>query len=90
MADTKEIYSDGIGQIHFTGGMVRIDFMTLQPTNEEGKPPVAESKARVIMPPQAFIAAYNSMQQLLDKLVDAGLIKKNEQPQGSEDNWGNN
>jgi hypothetical protein len=30
------------------------------------------------------------MQQLLDKLVDAGLIKKNEQPQSSEDNWGNN
>ena len=26
MADKKEIYADGIGQIHFAGAMVRFDF----------------------------------------------------------------
>ena len=26
MADKKEIYADGIGQIHFAGNMVRYDF----------------------------------------------------------------
>ena len=30
------------------------------------------------MPPQGFLAAYNSMQQLIDKLVEAGVLKKNE------------
>ena len=77
MADNKEIFADGIGQIHFAGNMVRFDLVTLQPT-EDGKAPVPESHARLIMPPQGFLAAFNSMQQLIDKLVEAGVLKKNE------------
>ena len=76
MADKKEIYADGIGQIHFAGGMVRFDFMTLQP--QDGQDPKPEMTERVIMPPQGFLAAFNSMQQLIDKLVEAGVLKKNE------------
>ena len=30
MEHKKEIFADGIGQIHFAGGMVRFDFVTLQ------------------------------------------------------------
>ncbi|MBP5182080.1 MAG: hypothetical protein J6331_03515 [Lentisphaeria bacterium] len=77
MAEKKEIFADGLGQIHFAGGMVRFDFMTLQP-GEEGKAPTPESHTRVIMPPQGFLSAFNSMQQLIDKLVEAGVLKKNE------------
>ncbi len=77
MADIKkELFADGIGQIHFAGGMVRFDLVTLQP-GEEGKAPTPESHTRLIMPPQGFLAAFNSMQQLIDKLVDAGVLKKN-------------
>ena len=77
MADIKkELFADGIGQIHFAGGMVRFDLVTLQPT-EEGKAPTPESHTRLIMPPQGFLAAFNSMQQLIDKLVEAGVLKKN-------------
>ena len=74
----KEIFADGIGQIHFAGGMVRYDFVTLQP-EEEGKAPVPQSNVRIIMPPQGFLGALNSMQQLIDKLVEAGVLQKNEQ-----------
>ena len=77
MADKKEIFADGVGQIHFAGGMVRYDFVTLQP-EENGKAPVPQSNIRVIMPPQGFLAAFNSMQQLIDKLVEAGVLQKNE------------
>ena len=78
MMDTKkEIYADGMGQIHFAGNMVRFDFVTLQPT-EEGQAPVAQSNVRVIMPPQGFLSTLNSMQQLVDKLVEAGVLKKAE------------
>ena len=78
MADKKkEIFADGIGQIHFAGNMVRFDFITLQP-NDDGKAPVPEPNVRIIMPPQGFLAAFNSMQQLIDKLVDAGVLKKND------------
>jgi hypothetical protein len=77
MLDKKEIFADGIGQIHFAGGMVRFDFVTLQP-EAEGKAPIAQPNVRVIMPPQGFLSAFNSMQQLIDKLLEAGVLKKNE------------
>lgn len=77
MDEKKEIFADGIGQIHFAGNMVRFDFVTLQPT-EDGKAPVPQGSIRVIMPPNGFLAAFNSMQQLINKLVDAGVLKKNE------------
>ncbi len=77
MSDKKEIYADGIGQIHFVGGMVRFDFMTLQP-EEQGQPAAPQSKLRIIMPPQGFLATFNSMQQLIDKLVEAKVLKKNQ------------
>ena len=79
MADRKEIFADGVGQIHFAGGLVRYDFVTLQP-EENGQAPVPQSNVRVIMPPQGFLAAFNSMQQLIDKLVEAGVLQKNETP----------
>ena len=75
--EKKEIFADGIGQIHFAGGMVRYDFVTLQP-EKEGTAPVPKATVRIIMPPQGFLATFNSMQQLIDKLLDAGILQKNE------------
>lgn len=77
MDGKKEIFADGIGQIHFAGGMVRFDFANLQP-EEDGKAPESESSVRIIMPPQGFLGAFNSMQQLIDKLLEAGVLQKNE------------
>ncbi|MDD3153261.1 MAG: hypothetical protein PHS41_00215 [Victivallaceae bacterium] len=77
MSDKREIFADGIGQIHFAGNMVRFDFVTLQPTSE-GQAPTPEANVRIIMPPQGFLGAFNSMQQLIDKLLEAGVLQKNE------------
>lgn len=79
--EKKELFADGIGQIHFAGGMVRFDFVTLQPT-EDGKAPKAEPNIRIVMPPQGFLGAFNSMQQLIDKLLKAGVLQKNEPKKG--------
>ena len=49
MDEKKEIYADGIGQIHFAGAMVRFDFVTLQP-EADGKAPTPQSNVRIIMP----------------------------------------
>lgn len=75
--EKKEIFADGIGQIHFAGGMVRFDFVTLQP-EADGKAPTPVVNERIIMPPQGFLGAFNSMQQLIDKLLEAGVLQKNE------------
>ena len=77
MENKKEIFADVIGQIHFAGGMVRFDFVTLQP-GEDGAAPTPVVNERIIMPPQGFLGAFNSMQQLIDKLVEAGVLTKNE------------
>ena len=77
MNDKKEIFADGIGQIHFAGGMVRFDFVTLQPS-EDGQNPVLKENMRMIMPPQGFLSTFNSMQQLIDKLVEAGVLQKSD------------
>lgn len=75
--DKKEIFADGMKQISFSGGMIRFDLMTLQP-NENGEAPTKEVSGRVIMPPHGFLAMFNSMQSLINKLLDAGVLKKNE------------
>ena len=40
MENIKEIYSDGIGKIHFIGGMLRLDLFSFNPDQEDaaGKP----------------------------------------------------
>ena len=77
MAEKLELYVDGIGKIHFTGGMVRYDMVTLEP-NENGKEPIPQEKMRIIMPPDGFLATFNTMQRLIDQLVEAGVLKKNQ------------
>jgi hypothetical protein len=74
----NEIYADGIGQIHFAGGMVRFDFVTLQPAADGKGEPTPEYNERIIMPPQGFLNTFNSMQNLIDKLVEAGVLTRNE------------
>ena len=44
----------------------------------DGKAPVPQGTVRVIMPPNGFLGAFNSMQQLIDKLLDAGVLQKND------------
>jgi hypothetical protein len=77
MAEKIEVYVDGIGKIHFTGGMIRYDMVTLEP-NESGKEPTPEEKVRIIMPPDGFLATFNTMQRLIDQLLEAGVLKKND------------
>ncbi len=72
----QEIFADGIGQIHFAGGMVRFDFVTLQPDPDGKGEPQPLCKERIIMPPQGFLNAFNSMQNLIDKLLEAGILQK--------------
>ena len=77
MAEKIEMFVDGIGKIHFTGGMVRFDMVTLEP-GEDGKEPTPVEKVRMIMPPDGFLATFNTMQKLIDQLLEAGVLKKNE------------
>jgi len=75
--EVKEIYSDGIGKIHFFGNMIRLDLMSFEPAedDENGKPnPVVTN--RIVMSPNAFLASYDSFVNMIKKLTDAGVLSK--------------
>ena len=73
----KKKYIDGFSQVHFIGGMVRINMFTLVPVPDAE--PTQEDSGQLVMTPQAFIGALNAMQQLAERLAEAGILQRNEQ-----------
>jgi len=74
----KEYYGDGMVQIHFVGGLVRYDFATLQPDpSGSGKQPVPEKNFRMVMNLPGFLRTFDTMQKLVDRMLDAGILKRN-------------
>lgn len=80
MSCREEIYVDGIGKLHFVKGMIRFDLISYEP-GESGQEPEITEKQRIIMPPDGFLATFNTMQRLIDQLVEAGVLKKTEPAQ---------
>ena len=70
----ERLYIDGFSQIHFIAGVIRIDTFTYE-AKPEGEP-VQENTHQLVMTPQAFITAMGAMQQLADKLIEAGVLQK--------------
>ncbi|MBR4606547.1 MAG: hypothetical protein IKO41_10040 [Lachnospiraceae bacterium] len=69
----EQRYIDGFSQVHFVGGMVRIDTFVLAPRPDAE--PAQEDAGQLIMTPQAFVGALNAMQQLAAKLAEAGVLQ---------------
>ena len=72
----KELYGDGLTQIHFAGGLVRFDFATFQPDGQGGTP-VAEKNFRLVMNLHGFLTTFDTMKKLTEKMLAAGILKKN-------------
>jgi len=79
MEQVRERYVDGIGKIHFIGGVVRFDLYSFQPTGDEEKTPEPAIAERLIMSPNGFLASYDAMVNMIQKLTDAGVIQKREE-----------
>lgn len=76
MAIENEIYADGVYQIHMLEQTIRLDFMRLQPS-AENQTPVPKPFERVILSPQGFLRTYEAMGQIVRKLGELGLIRRN-------------
>ncbi len=76
MPENRESYADGIGEITLSGGMVRMDLVTLQGSQKdsENKPKLQQSQ-RIIMPADGFLRSFSAMENLVKQLIDAGLVK---------------
>ena len=74
----QEIFADGISSIHITGNLVRIDLMTIQPhLKSDNGQPVVEITRRIIMPLEGFVQSLAIHENIVNQLVEAGILKKN-------------
>ncbi len=72
----REIFADGIGEITLSGGMVRMDLVSMVGTQKSNdQPPQMEHRQRVVMPPDGFLRSFSAMENLVKQLIDAGLVK---------------
>lgn len=73
----NEVYSDGIGEITVSGSVVRIDLVSLSPTERDAaNNPKPVFRQRIVMPIEAFANAADLVQKVLQGLVDAGAVTR--------------
>ncbi len=79
-----ETFVDGISSIGFIGGMVRCELATAHPVDkdEQGNPSLIPYQ-RLIISPQGFLQMFNMLQNLADKMEEAGVLSRVKQ--GEED-----
>ena len=75
----SELFADGIDQVTITGTIVRVDLVSLSPTERgaDGNPkPVFQQ--RLIFSIEGFANSVEVMQKALQGLVEAGVVKRNQ------------
>ena len=73
----RELYSDGVGKITVTGGVVRVDLMSLSPTEcDANNNPKSTFRQRVIFSVDGFVKSLEVMQKAFQGLVDGGVIQR--------------
>lgn len=72
-----ELYADGIGEITVTGSVIRIDLVSLSPTERDANnSPKATFRQRIVMPLDGFANAAELVQKVMQGLIDAGAIQR--------------
>ncbi len=72
----EEIFADAIGEIHVTNNVVRIDFVSLSPTERDANNnPKAVFKQRVVMPIDAFGNSAELIRRVMEGLIKSGAMR---------------
>jgi hypothetical protein len=75
----EELYTDGIDEITVGGSIVRVDLVSLSPTERDASnAPKKVLRQRLIFSIEAFANSVEVMQNALQGLVDAGIVKRNQ------------
>ena len=74
---SDEVYSDGIGEITVSGTVVRVDLVSLSPTERDANgSPKSVFRQRLIFSIEGFANSVGVMQKALQGLVDAGAVRR--------------
>jgi hypothetical protein len=72
-----ELYTDGIDEIMVSGTIVRVDLISLSPRERDANNmPKKVFRQRLIFSAEAFANSVEVMQNALQGLVDAGVVKR--------------
>jgi hypothetical protein len=75
----REFYSDGVGEITVSGSIVRVDLVSLSPTErDQNNNPKSVLRQRLIFSVEGFANSVDVMQNALQSLVDAGVVRRNQ------------
>lgn len=77
--DNNTYYIDGVGQVHFVNGNIRIDCIEYKMVTDAtgASSPKPTVNGCIVVPPQGFLSMLNAMQDLATKLVEAGVFVDN-------------
>lgn len=74
---SDERYADAVGEIALTGPVVRMDLVSLSPTEKDDKgQPKAVFRQRVVMPVDGFVQSFALMARVMQQLEKQGVIKR--------------
>ena len=79
-----ELYADGVGEITVGGTIVRVDLVSLSPTERDGSnAPKSVFRQRLIFSVEGFANAVELMQKALQGLVETGAVMRAQRRQPS-------
>ena len=67
-------FIDGVSQVHFLNGNIRLDTFVLQ--GQQDAEPQQMENTQLVLTPQGFLSMLGAMQQLAEKLAEAGILQK--------------
>lgn len=74
-----ELYSDGVEEVTIGGSIVRVDLVSLSPTERDANnAPKRVLCQRLIFTVESFANSVEVMQNALQGLVDAGAVRRNQ------------
>lgn len=76
------VFADRILNIAITGTIVRMDLGVMQPSEDKNKQPMFIQTKTVVVPIEGFVNAYGMMEQVINRLVEAGAITKRDPKNG--------
>lgn len=77
-----ELYTDGVGEITVSGTVVRVDLVSLSPTERDANgTPKSVFRQRLIFSLEGFANSLELMQKALQGLVEAGAVTRTQHRQ---------
>ena len=81
---TKETFADTVGRIDYTGGVIRAELVSLEPVEGSEDEARMAVRQRIVMPMDGFLHAFGTMGNLVQKLIESGVVVRETVDDGSE------